>query len=150
MSHPDNVSYYGAGDEAHMVYNFALPPLLLHAAVSGDAGPLRRWAAALPPPGNGPVFLNFTASHDGIGVGAARGLIPDADFARTIAETEKRAAGFPSRRPPAGPVPYELNCVYLDAVALPSPASGPAPGPSSPPRPLCCPWRDSRRSTSTV
>jgi sucrose phosphorylase len=119
VPHPDNVSYYGAGDEAHMVYNFALPPLLLHAAVSGDAGPLRRWAAALPPPGNGPVFLNFTASHDGIGVGAARGLIPDADFARTIAETEKRGGRVSFKTTPAGPVPYELNCVYLDAVAPP-------------------------------
>ena len=64
VPHRENLSYWGEGDEAHMVYNFALPPLLLHAAVSGDAGPLRRWAAALPPPDEGPVFLNFTASRN--------------------------------------------------------------------------------------
>ncbi|MDR2109737.1 MAG: sugar phosphorylase, partial [Spirochaetaceae bacterium] len=68
VPHEQNVSYFGDGDEAHMVYNFALPPLTLHAAVSGDAGPLRAWAKDLPPCGPGRLFLNFLASHDGVGL----------------------------------------------------------------------------------
>jgi sucrose phosphorylase len=119
VAHRENVSYYGEGDEAHLVYNFALPPLLLHAAVSGDAGPLRRWAASLPRPGEGPVFLNFTASHDGIGVGPAAALVPEAEFSRTIVEVQNRGGRVSFKATPSGPVPYELNCVYLDAVAPP-------------------------------
>lgn len=119
VAHRDNVSYYGEGDEAHLVYNFALPPLLLHAAVSGDAQPLRRWAASLPAPGEGPVFLNFTASHDGIGVGPAASLIPEAEFSRTIVEVQNRGGRVSFKATPSGQVPYELNCAYLDAVAPP-------------------------------
>lgn len=119
VPHKDNISYFGDGDEAHMVYNFALPPLLLHAAVSGDAGPLRAWAESLPAPGTGPVFLNFTASHDGIGVGPARGLIDEAAFRQTMEETVRRGGRISYKDTPGGPVPYELNCVYLDAVSPP-------------------------------
>lgn len=117
VPHRENLSYWGKGEEAHMVYNFALPPLLLHAAVSGDAGPLRRWAAALPPPEEGPVFLNFTASHDGIGVGPVRGLVPEEEFAVTVREVQRRGGLVSFKSTPEGPVPYELNCVYADAVA---------------------------------
>lgn len=32
VPHKDNIAYFGAGDdEAHMVYQFSLPPLVLHA-----------------------------------------------------------------------------------------------------------------------
>jgi sucrose phosphorylase len=120
VPHRENVSYYGDWDEAHMVYNFALPPLVLHAAVSGDAGPLRRWAASLPPPGEGPVFLNFLASHDGIGLTPARGLVEPAAFDATVEEACRRGGRISYKETPDGCFPYELNCVYLDAVAPPS------------------------------
>lgn len=132
VPHEENVSYFGAGDEAHLVYNFALPPLILHAAVSADAGPLRRWAASLTATQGAPdhdgrgmgdrsagerVFLNFLASHDGIGVTPVKGLVAEADFAATIAAVEARGGLVSYKSTPAGPVPYELNCSYLDAVA---------------------------------
>ncbi len=117
VPHPENVSYWGGGREAHMVYNFALPPLVLHAAVSGDARPLARWARALPPPGEGPLFLNFLASHDGVGVTPARGLVPDEDFAKTIEAVVAKGGLVSYKATPAGEIPYELNCSYLDAVA---------------------------------
>ncbi len=119
VPHRENVSYWGSGDEALMVYNFALPPLVLHASVSGDAGPLRRWARSLPDAGNGPAFLNFTASHDGIGVGPAKGLVPEAEFAETLEEVKRRGALVSYKTAASGPVPYEINCSYLDAVAPP-------------------------------
>ncbi|MDR1617795.1 MAG: sugar phosphorylase [Treponema sp.] len=121
VPHRENVSYFGrrgkggAGDEAHLVYNFALPPLVLHGAVSGDAGPLRRWAKDVFRAGW--MFLNFLASHDGVGLTPARGLIDDEAFARTIAEAGRRGALISYKSSPAGDVPYELNCSWADMVA---------------------------------
>jgi sucrose phosphorylase len=141
VPHKENLSYFGwdyalagnaacesgsaqksaetlpAGDEAHIVYNFALPPLVLHAAISGNAQPLRNWAASLPDLGAGRYFLNFLASHDGVGLGPARGLIDEADFARTLEEAKKRGALISFKSTEAGPVPYELNCSWADMTA---------------------------------
>ncbi len=119
VPHDQNISYYGDGDEAHMVYNFALPPLVLHAAVSADAGPLRRWAAGLPPSGEGPLFLNFLASHDGVGLTPAAGLVDEAAFRGTLDKTLERGALISYKAVPGGSVPYELNCSYLSVVAPP-------------------------------
>ena len=48
VPHEDNISYFGDGhNEAHMVYNFALPPLVLWTLHSGDCTYLARWAASL-------------------------------------------------------------------------------------------------------
>jgi sucrose phosphorylase len=122
VPHRENVSYFGrrgkgrAGDEAHLVYNFALPPLVLHGAISGDAGPLRRWAKDIFCAEWG-MFLNFLASHDGVGLTPARGLIDDEAFARTIAEAGRRGALVSYKSSPAGDVPYELNCSWADMTA---------------------------------
>ncbi|MDR2760142.1 MAG: sugar phosphorylase, partial [Spirochaetaceae bacterium] len=116
VPHAENISYFGQGDEAHLVYNFALPPLVLHAAVSGDAGPLRTWAGNLAVPQGG-VFLNFLASHDGVGLTPAQGLVDTAAFAATIEEAKKRGALVSYKSGACGPVPYELNCSYVEVVA---------------------------------
>jgi len=123
VPHEQNLSYFGDRDEAQMVYNFALPPLVLHAAVSGDAGPLRRWAAALPPADPERLFLNFLASHDGVGLTPAAGLVDDAAFAATIAEAQKRGALVSYKSTPQGRIPYELNCSWASVVAPPAGAS---------------------------
>jgi len=116
VPHEENMSYFGDGDEAHMVYNFSLPPLVLHAFATGDAGPLSRWAAGLRVPTGG-VLLNFLASHDGVGVTPARGLVDDIDS--TIAAVEARGGLVSYKATPAGPAPYELNVSWADAVARP-------------------------------
>jgi len=120
VPHEENLSYFGEGDEAHLVYNFALPPLVLHAAVSEDAGPLRDWARTLPASGEGPVFFNFLASHDGVGVLPAKGLIDDRSFQKTLDTVLKRGSLLSYKDTKSGPVPYEINCSYLSAVAPPS------------------------------
>jgi sucrose phosphorylase len=128
VPHPQNVAYFGEGDEADLVYNFALPPLVLHGMLSGDAGPLRAWARNLPAPGTGDpeaegagwLFLNYLASHDGVGVVPAKGLVEDAAFAATLEEAKRRGALVSYKDSPEGPVPYELNCNYLSIVAPPS------------------------------
>ncbi|HUX40438.1 MAG TPA: alpha-amylase family glycosyl hydrolase [Rectinemataceae bacterium] len=117
VPHDQNVAYFGSGDEAHLVYNFALPPLVLHAAVSGDAGPLGRWAEKLERPPAGCHFLNFLASHDGIGLTPASGLVDEAAFAETLARVVAKGGRIAYKSGPAGTTPYELNSSYLSAVA---------------------------------
>src|SRR5688572_20927545 len=78
VPHVDNISYFGNGaDEAQMVYNFALPPILLHTLHTGNSRVLSKWATGLTLPSTQTTFFNFLASHDGIGVNPARGILPD-------------------------------------------------------------------------
>src|SRR3990172_2889911 len=66
VPHADNISYFGDGaNEAQLVYNFALPPLVLHTLRTGNARVLSAWAASLALPSNRVTFFNFLASHDG-------------------------------------------------------------------------------------
>jgi glucosylglycerate phosphorylase len=114
VPHDENMSYFGNGDEAHLVYNFSLPPLTLHAFATGDAGPLSRWAAGLAVPEGG-TLLNFLASHDGVGVTPAKGLVDD--IGSIIKAVQDRGGLVSYKATPDGPVPYELNISWSDAVA---------------------------------
>lgn len=120
VPHPENVSYFGAADEAHLVYQFSLPPLLLHALHSGNGRYLSEWARGLPPPPPGCSYLNFTASHDGIGIRPLEGLLPQPQLDALIAAMEARG-GLVTRRsnPDGSATPYELNITYYDAVGVP-------------------------------
>lgn len=121
VPHSDNISYFGNGsDEAQLVYNFALPPLALHALQTGDATHLTRWARTLAPPSGRATFLNFLASHDGIGLNPARGLLSDAEIDGLVQRTLERG-GFISYKhlPDGSEIPYEMNINYLDALTRP-------------------------------
>jgi len=125
VPHAENVSYFGdvdpatgKGDEAQMVYQFSLPPLLLDAFTSGDAVYLRKWLSELAPPPPGCTFFNFTASHDGVGVRPLEGLVPDDRFDCMIEAVRARGGVINTRRRPDGSdVPYELNITYVDALS---------------------------------
>ncbi|WP_254437928.1 sugar phosphorylase [Ruegeria arenilitoris] len=114
----ENLSYFGNRNEAHAVYNFPLPPLILHAMQSGTARYLREWQAAMPPAQLGCAYLNFTASHDGIGMRPAEGVLPPEEKERMI-DTVRRIGGLVSMRalPDGREEPYELNCGYFEAMA---------------------------------
>jgi sucrose phosphorylase len=126
VPHRENTSYFGNGhDEAHLVYNFALPPLLLYSLMTGNASRLSAWAKSLALPSDDVAFLNFTASHDGIGITALRGVFPDAEFTQVVdalRQQVERQGGAVSMRAVAQPdggtadVPYELNVAYLNAA----------------------------------
>ncbi len=121
VPHEENVSYFGDGDnEAHLVYNFALPPLTLHAFHSGDATVLARWAVGMEAPSPTTTFFNFLASHDGIGVGGARGYLTEDEIGE-LADRTTRAGGRVSHRQlgDGSRMPYELNINYLDALGDP-------------------------------
>ena len=113
----ENLSYFGAADEAHVIYNFSLAPLLLHTMVSGDCRHLMTWLMSMPPAQTGTTFLNFIASHDGIGLRPAEGLLSDGELARLL-ETMKAFGGRISTRRLADGTdkPYELNIALWDAL----------------------------------
>lgn len=122
VPHRDNLSYFGDGtNEAQLVYNFALPPLVLHALLRGDASRLTAWAQSLTLPSDQVTFFNFLASHDGIGLNPARGILPPAEI-DFLVERCRAHGGFVSDKHDAGggKSPYELNIVYFDAVNDPA------------------------------
>ncbi len=129
VPHRENVSYFGDGNnEAHLVYQFALPPLVLHTLLSGDAGSLTAWASELETPSRNTTFFNFLASHDGIGLRPAQDYLSSSDIDRLVEWTEECTGGVSYRR--VGEVertPYELNITYFDALRDPGSADTPSP-----------------------
>lgn len=118
VPHHENIGYFGAGTpEAHLVYQFPLPPLVLHAFQMGDATAFNLWAGALAPPPPGTGFFNFLASHDGIGLRPLEGLLPPEAVER-MADTVLERGGAVSMRnlPDGSKQPYELNISYIDGL----------------------------------
>lgn len=118
VPHDDNVAYFGDGwNEAHMVYNFALPPLTLHAFLTGDARKLTSWAGGLSTPSPATTFFNFLDSHDGIGLLGARGLLDDAEVAFLMRCVEEHGGLVSYRdRGDSTRTPYELNITWYSAL----------------------------------
>lgn len=119
VPHVDNISYFGNGEkEAHMVYQFPLPPLVLHAIHHGNAEFLSHWAKNLELPEGKRTFFNFLASHDGIGLNPVRGIIPEADILALVDDLEKEGALVSYKQNPDGTKsPYEINVTYMDALS---------------------------------
>lgn len=122
VPHKENISYFGNGtDEAQLVYQFPLPPLVFHALMRGDAAYLTRWAAALEPPSTQTTFYNFLASHDGVGVRPVEGILPPTEVL-AMAEQVKAHGGYVSYKTNSdgSQSPYELNISYFDALSNPA------------------------------
>ena len=118
VPHQENISYFGDGrDEAQMVYNFTLPPLLFYSFLKEDTTVLTNWAKGLHLESASTTFFNFTASHDGIGVRPLEGILPPEEI-DALAEVVKANDGQVSykRNPDGSDSPYELNITYVDAV----------------------------------
>jgi len=115
---PENYSYLADGDEAHMVYQFSLPPLLLHALMFADSSYLTQWAQRIPKLPSGCTFFNFAASHDGIGVRPAEGILPVKERDRMIAKVEKNGGKISWKSNSDGSrSPYEMNITYYSALS---------------------------------
>ncbi|WP_099239434.1 sugar phosphorylase [Synechococcus sp. BDU 130192] len=113
----ENLSYFGKGNEAHMIYNFSLPPLLLNALIRGEARHLKTWMKSMPPAQDGCAYFNFTASHDGIGLRPAEGLLEGKEFDQLIQTMADFGARISYRSLPNGTEkPYELNISLFDAL----------------------------------
>ncbi|MEX1315614.1 MAG: alpha-amylase family glycosyl hydrolase [Synechococcaceae cyanobacterium] len=130
----ENLSYVSGGDEAHLAYNFPLPPLLLEALLSGRADLLAGWLRQWPPLPPGSGLLNFAASHDGIGLRPLEGLMPEERLQVLLEACERRGGRISRRRQADGRErPYELNIAWWSAMGGP----GPRPDPLQLPRHLC-------------
>lgn len=125
VPHEENISYFGrllpggGTDEAQLVYQFPLAPLVMHSMLTGRAGALSAWAADLDSP-PGATFFNFTASHDGIGVRPAEGLLAPAEI-QALADAAIAHGGRVSYKTNAdgSQSAYELNISYFDALSDP-------------------------------
>jgi glucosylglycerate phosphorylase len=121
VPHIENLSYFGDGtNEAQMVYQFALPPLILHTLATGNATQLTQWAETIERVGERTTFFNFTASHDGVGLRPVQGILSDADVEALVQRTLAHG-GYVSYKSNSDGTqsPYELNITYFDAITAP-------------------------------
>lgn len=113
----ENLTYFGNANEAHAIYNFSLPPLLINTLVSGDCGYLKSWLMSMPPAQNGTFYFNFIASHDGIGLRPAEGLLSENEISDLADCMQKFGAKVSWRTGVDGQQkPYEINIALIDAL----------------------------------
>lgn len=119
VPHKDNISYFGDGEnEAQMVYQFSLPPLVLHAVHRQDVNALCQWAGSLALPSTKTTWFNFLASHDGIGLNPLRGILPESEILALVEKLQQEGALVNWKNNPDGTrSPYEINVTYLDALS---------------------------------
>ncbi|WP_336238893.1 sugar phosphorylase [Enterobacter chuandaensis] len=119
VPHKDNISYFGDGEnEAQMVYQFSLPPLVLHAVHRQDVNALCQWAGSLALPSTKTTWFNFLASHDGIGLNPLRGILPESEILSLVEKLQQEGALVNWKNNPDGTrSPYEINVTYLDALS---------------------------------
>jgi glucosylglycerate phosphorylase len=122
VPHDENISYFGEGnDEAQMVYNFALPPLLAFSILKADTTKLTNWTKELKLPSDKVCFFNFTASHDGVGLRAVSDILDHSEIDFLVNScidhgglVSYRAMGNGDEK-----APYELNASYIDILTDP-------------------------------
>lgn len=118
VPHKDNISYFGNGDdEAHMVYNFALPPMVLYTFYTQDARELRKWARDIEPPSEITAFFNMLDTHDGIGLMGVKGILSQ-DQIQVIIDNAKQNGALINYKTVegGGREPYEINSTWWSAI----------------------------------
>ena len=113
----ENLSYFGKNDEANWIYNFSLPPLLIHAFLFENSSYLNKWSKKLPTTKNENCYLNFIASHDGIGMRPTEGLLNEKTLNNFLKRLKKNGSKF-SYRKVQNKVKkvYEANITIFDAL----------------------------------
>lgn len=113
----ENLAYFGNSNEAHAIYNFSLPPLLVNALLCGSCQHLKTWMMSMPPALHGTTYLNFIASHDGIGLRPAEGLMDEEEISQMVAMMEQFGGRISMRSLAGGGMrPYEINISLFDAM----------------------------------
>ena len=113
----ENLSYFGNSNEAHSIYNFSLPPLLVNTLITGNCRHLKTWMMSMPPAQNGTTYFNFIASHDGIGLRPAEGLLDDKELKSLVTTLESFGGAISWRALDNGEKrPYEVNIALFDAL----------------------------------
>lgn len=118
IAHQENIRYFGDGyNEAQLVYNFALPPLVLHSFYTGNCKKLSKWASTLEKVSDCATYLNFLDSHDGIPLVPAQGMLSQGEIDTMITEVQEHG-GLISYRTDADGTdsPYEMNITWYSAL----------------------------------
>jgi sucrose phosphorylase len=114
----ENLTYFGNANEAHAIYNFSLPPLLINTLVTGNCRHLKTWLMSMPPAQMGTTYLNFIASHDGIGLRPTDGLLEEDEKQRLVNTMESFGGKVSYRRTADGrDQPYEMNIALWNALS---------------------------------
>ena len=113
----ENVSYFGNANEAHWIYNFSLPPILIYSILAGDSSYLEKLTMSMPPSQLGTSYLNFIASHDGIGLRPAETFLSKDEVTKFINLMEQNGGKVSYRSNNTDtPEPYEINITLFDAM----------------------------------
>ncbi|EKZ4566871.1 sugar phosphorylase [Listeria monocytogenes] len=118
VPHEENISYFGDGEnEANMVYQFPLPPLVLHTFTCHDTTKLSKWAKSISQVSSTATYFNFLASHDGIGMRPATGILSDEEI-NSLVQKAVQNGGQVSYKDNADGTQsvYELNINYGEAL----------------------------------
>ena len=113
----ENLSYFGNNDEANWIYNFSLPPLLIHAFLFENSNYLNKWSKKLPSTKKNTSYLNFIASHDGIGMRPAEGILNKKMISNLLKRLKKNGSRFSYRKiKNQSKKVYEANITIIDAL----------------------------------
>ena len=112
----ENLSYFGKNDEANWIYNFSLPPLLIHALLFENSSYLNKWSKNLPNTKDGNSYLNFIASHDGIGMRPTEGILSKKILNNFLLRLKKNGSKFSYRKVQNRKKVYEANITVFDAL----------------------------------
>ena len=115
----ENLSYLGNNDESNWIYNFTLPPLLIHALLFENGYYLNSWSKKLPQTKIGNSYLNFIASHDGIGMRPLEGILNKKSIKSLLTRLKKNGSKFSYRRiNNRKKKVYESNITVFDALKV--------------------------------
>ena len=113
----ENLSYFGKNDEANWIYNFSLPPLLIHAFLFENSSYLNKWSKKLPNAKFQNSYLNFIASHDGIGMRPTEGILNERSLNNFLKRLKKNGSKFSYRKVQnKSKKVYEANITVFDAL----------------------------------
>ncbi|MGL4402604.1 MAG: alpha-amylase family glycosyl hydrolase [Fusobacteriaceae bacterium] len=118
VPHLENISYFGNGnDEANMVYQFTLPPLVLHTLTTHNSEKINNWAKTIDRVGENATYFNFLASHDGIGMRPTEGILSVEERQVIVDKVVENGGKVSYKNNPDGSKSvYELNINYFDAL----------------------------------
>jgi glucosylglycerate phosphorylase len=118
VPHKENISYFGDGtDEANMVYQFSLPPLVLFSLTTHNGEKLTEWAKTIDTVSDTATYFNFLASHDGIGMRPTEGILTENEKHLLVNKVKENGGRVSYKANSDGSQSvYELNINYSAAL----------------------------------